>query len=283
MKILINKRRDRNFFLLLLLLLLLFFHPKLFPKLLLHFIKLFLSHLLPPPPLAALDLSCQALMSINCCMKIFIYPLAHDEYWTSMKSLRNCLRCSTGSGEVKKTLEKNSCPMKYSFSFHINFFLFSFSLSFSLDKIFLCTFMRSSQQIINTSKHLFPTTKADVESLLNYSLNKKRYSTQIPPEARHYRPTLAVPRLQKPSFLSSTSNNSIAPNLSLTPSFTEGFEMNQRVTNRITVERQPSTRSNKSFIPLHLSPSQASLTRSKSLNIQSTMKHSPNCRLNKKF
>lgn len=141
------------------------------------------------------------------------------------------------------------------------------------------------QQIINTSKHLFPSTKADVESLLNYSLNKKRYSTEIPPEARHYRASISVPRIHKQSYSSSTSNNSAGPRLSLVPTDAYGLEMDRRVPNRNSlmpnVERRPSTR--RSFVALNLSPSQASLTRSKSLNIQSTIKHSPNCRLNKKF
>lgn len=143
--------------------------------------------------------------------------------------------------------------------------------------------------MINTSKHLFPSTKADVESLLNYSLNKKRYCTEIPPEARHRQHTIPIPRTHKTSFSNSisTTNNSITPRLSLTPSDAEGMEMSRRVTNQIStltqVERQPSMKSTLSFKALQLSPSQTSLTRSKSLNIQSTMKHSPNCRLNKNF
>lgn len=146
---------------------------------------------------------------------------------------------------------------------------------------------RRQQQIINTSKHLFPTTKADVESLLNYSLNKKRYASQIPPEARHYRQPISAPRTHKPSNSSSSStNDSISPRLSLAPSDAGGFEMYRQNRNRILtvtqVERHPSTLSAKSLRPLHLCPSQASLMRSKSLNIQSTIKHSPNCRLNRK-
>ena len=143
-------------------------------------------------------------------------------------------------------------------------------------------FFPPSQQIINTSKHLFPSTKADVESLLNYSLSKKRYATQISPEARHNRTN--NPRTHKPSYSSSTPTASITPRLSLTPSI-EGIEMGDREMNRIStqpqVDRQPSMRSNMSFKALHLSPSQVSLTRSKSLNIQSSLKHSPSCRKNK--
>jgi hypothetical protein len=134
------------------------------------------------------------------------------------------------------------------------------------------------QQIINTSKHLFPSSKNDVESLLNYSLSRKRYATQIPPEARHYRPN--NPRTHKPS---ESTNASITPRLSMTPS-AEGIEMGVQETNRISAQPQVDRNASmRSFRALHLSPSQASLTRSKSLNIQSTLKHSPSCRLSKKF
>lgn len=222
----------------------------------------------------AFEIACQMLMSINCCSKIFIYLLCYDEYWTSLKSLKNCFQCSTAPGEVNEKfpirelswigfwhIEGNCdaaqlCTIKHSF-------LFTFYIYAS----FLLT-----QQIINTSKHLFPSTKADVESLLNYSLNKKRYATQIPPEERHYGHAASA---QRPRRLS------LQPRLSLTPSAADGMEMNRFLTFP-QVERQPSTRSNKSFRALRLCPSQASLTRSVSLNIQSTMKHSPNCRLNKK-
>lgn len=142
------------------------------------------------------------------------------------------------------------------------------------------------QQIINTSKHLFPTTKADVESLLNYSLNKKRYATQISPEDRHYRQPVPAALVHQSSHSTSSTDSYLTPRPSLADA-DGGLEMCRRDTHRIStftqVERQPSTRSTNSFRALQLCPSQASLTRSKSLTLQSTMKHSPNCRLNKKF
>ncbi|CRK98163.1 CLUMA_CG011529, isoform A [Clunio marinus] len=174
-----------------------------------------------------LEISSKILMFINCSTKIFVYLLLYDEYWTSIKSLKNCFQS-----------------------------------------------LHASSEIIHTSKHLFPSSKIDVETLLNYSLNKKRYSTQITPEA-HYKSSLSTfgPRKQ-----SVTSNSSNTPRLSLVSSLAEGFEM-KRLERHTTPQMEHET----SFKTLHLSPSQNSLTRSKSLNIQSAMKHSPNCRLNKKF
>lgn len=151
------------------------------------------------------------------------------------------------------------------------------------------------QQIIGTSKNYFPSTKADVENLLNYSLTQKRYSTQIQQEARHYhrasliaQPSAAItiPRKHKESISSLTPyNSSVTPRLSLTTSEADAIEMNYRLSQPSTSSkpmRNPSTRSSRSAKVLHLCPSQASITRSKSLNIQSSIKHSPNCRHNKK-
>jgi hypothetical protein len=190
-------------------------------------------------------------MSINCCCKILVYLLAYTEYWTSMKSLKNCFQRSNAPREVSTKIPDNKF-IHHRFIFH-------------------------PQQIVNTSKHLFPSSKTDVENLLNYSLSRKCYATQIPPETRHYRPN--NPSTHRPSI-------SNTPRLSLTPS-ADGNQKDSREMNRISthlqVDRQESMRSNKSFKALHLSPSQASLTRSKSLNIQSTLKHSPSCRLSKKI
>lgn len=136
------------------------------------------------------------------------------------------------------------------------------------------------KQIINTSMHLFPSKKADVESLLNYSLNKTRYSTQIPPEARHQY-TISAPRTHKPSY---SSDIFITPRLSSAPSDAVGIEMSFQQTNRISPMPHEDRHSSFRDLQLSPSPSAASLTRSKSLNIQSTIKHSPNCRLlSKKF
>lgn len=205
----------------------------------------------------AFEVSCHLLMSINCCSKIFIYLLLSKDYWTSLRSLKNCFQCSTAPGEVK---------------------IENFTLR--VRELLIFEYDPALQQIVQTSKHLFPSTKADVESLLNYSLNKKRYCSEIPPEARHQQ--CSLPRIHKLSVSSHTTNSSSTPRMSLL----EGIEMKQRERNQITlaaIERHPSTRSARSCRTLPLSPSQTSLARSKSLNIQSTMKHSPNCRLNKKL
>lgn len=200
-------------------------------------------------------------MSINCCTKIFVYLLLYDEYWESLKNMKSCCQYSAAPTEVNKEFFKVKHSLLQLFAFPV------------------------LQQIINTSKHLFPSTKADIESLLNYSLNKKSYSTQIPPEARHQY-LISTPRAHKTSF---ASNISITPRLSLAPSDAVGIELSLLRVNQISpiplVEQNSCMQSNRSFKALELSPSPsaASLTRSKSLNIQSTVKHLPNCRLNKKF
>lgn len=66
----------------------------------------------------ALEISCQILMSMNCCSKIFIYLLMYEEFWTSVRSLKNCFRCSSAPREVKMApLNIHSISINCSFLF----------------------------------------------------------------------------------------------------------------------------------------------------------------------
>lgn len=144
---------------------------------------------------------------------------------------------------------------------------------------------------VNTSQRYFPSTKADIENLLSYSLNKKQYGTQIPKEGRHYKlQSISVPRPSRQSISSfnPSLHLTITPRMSLTPSDYDGIQMGRKYSQtsmqlHLPTDRRPSFLSIQECRELQSSPSQSSLTRSKSMTFKPCIKHSPNCQHNKKF
>ncbi|CAO1391437.1 unnamed protein product [Diamesa hyperborea] len=144
---------------------------------------------------------------------------------------------------------------------------------------------------VNTSQRYFPSTKADIENLLSYSLNKKQYGTQIPKEGRHYKlQSISVPRPSRQSISSfnPSLHLTITPRMSLTPSDYDGIQMGRKHSQtsmqlHLPTDRRPSFLSIQESRELQSSASQSSLTRSKSMTFKPCIKHSPNCQHNKKF
>lgn len=163
----------------------------------------------------------------------------------------------------------------------------SFLVHFSFSPFSLFLFLKPT---VNTSQRYFPSTKADIENLLSYSLNKKQYGTQVPKDSRHYKlQSISVPRPSRQSISSfnPSLHLSITPRMSLTPSDFDGIQMGRKCSqNSMQLnlpDRRPSFLSIQECRELQLSPSQSSLTRSKSMTFKPCIKHSPSCQHNKKF
>ncbi|CAO1403380.1 unnamed protein product [Diamesa tonsa] len=154
-----------------------------------------------------------------------------------------------------------------------------------------CSANAPKEPTVNTSQRYFPSTKADIENLLSYSLNKKQYGTQIPKEGRHYKlQSISVPRPSRQSISSfnPSLHLTITPRMSLTPSDYDGIQMGRKHSQtsmqlHLPTDRRPSFLSIQESRELQSSASQSSLTRSKSMTFKPCIKHSPNCQHNKKF
>lgn len=175
--------------------------------------------------------------------------------------------------------------------FNLKTFASFFSFVFVFFIYFLVFFFFLLKPTVNTSQRYFPSTKADIENLLSYSLNKKQYGTQIPKEGRHYKlQSISVPRPSRQSIssLNPSLHLSITPRMSLTPSDYDGIQMGRKHSQtsmqlHLPTDRRPSFLSIQECRELQSSPSQSSLTRSKSMTFKPCIKHSPNCQHNKKF
>lgn len=121
--------------------------------------------------------------------------------------------------------------------------------------------------------------------ILEYTLQQKRYSQPAPVvyKQRHRNHSLALNIPPRESFSSTANNFPTSPRLSVTN--TELFDIeldrrNSRQLNEISRDGKQSRTSTKSNRSMKPSSSQTSLTRSKSLILQTPIKHSPDCKSN---